>query len=182
MAEKDERTVLRRYFDARMRVENPPMDSENPHFGNRFASLTATLKAINDAAKPEGIIYCIGIDGTNLKSYVTDGAERVELSTFPLMQMGNPQQVGSQLTYSKRQLAQLDWGIVGEVDDDAEGASKAKPKGEFDARCTTCGCTYHFKGQGQFTQWLASSKGQHPQGGNQGAGNCPNPNWQVVNG
>ena len=80
------------------------------------------------------------------------------------------------------QLAQLDWGIVGEVDDDAEGASKAKPKGECDARCTSCGCTYHFTSPQQFSAWLSSTKGAHPQGGAKGATSCPNPNWQVVNG
>lgn len=178
----EERTVGERYADAWSKVQNPPMDSENPHFGNSFASLKSTLGAVREACEKAGIAYVIVMNGQQLESFVTDGKDRYELSTFPLLPMGNPQQVGSQLTYAKRQIAQLDWGIVGEPDDDAEAASKAKPKGEFDARCTSCGCTYHFTSPQQFSAWLSSTKGAHPQGGAKGATSCPNPNWQVVNG
>ena len=48
---------------------------------------------------------------------------RIEMSSFPVDVPPNPQSFASNLTYIKRQQAQLDWGITGEDDDDAEAAS-----------------------------------------------------------
>ena len=53
-----------------------------------------------------------------------DSGDKITLSTFPLVFPADPQKRGSELTYAKRQLAQADWGLVGDPDDDAEAASK----------------------------------------------------------
>ena len=114
--------------------ENPELDSENPHFHNRYASLKATLRAVRDACEPQGLAYVQrlrcqmtdeGVDCTRreLHSYVTDGAETMELSDFPVECPPNPHSFGSNLTYAKRQQAQADWGITGEPDDDGEAAA-----------------------------------------------------------
>lgn len=106
--------------------DNPELDSVNPHFKNRFASLAATLRPIRRACAAHGLAYiqrvvpCEG--GREIASAVVGHGESMELSRFPVGFGGNPQQTGSALTYAKRQLAQLDWGIVGEEDDDAEAA------------------------------------------------------------
>ena len=52
------------------------------------------------------------------------------LSVFPVSLPPNPQQAGSALTYAKRQLACIDWGISGGDDDDANGAAKQAPAGD----------------------------------------------------
>lgn len=114
--------------------ENPEIDSENPHFRNKYASLKATLKSVRDACKPQGIAYMqrltyaatsdeIDVSRRELVSYVTDGQEQIELSRFPVDCPPNPQSFGSNLTYAKRQQAQADWGITGEPDDDGEAAA-----------------------------------------------------------
>ena len=114
--------------------ENPELDSENPHFHNKYASLKATLKAVREACKPNGIAYMqrltyvmtddgIDVNRRELASYVTDGNEQIELSRFPVECPPNPQSFGSNLTYAKRQQAQADWGITGEPDDDGEAAA-----------------------------------------------------------
>lgn len=46
------------------------------------------------------------------------------LSNMPMEHQQNPQAFGSALTYTKRQVAQADWGITGDPDDDAEQASQ----------------------------------------------------------
>lgn len=114
--------------------ENPELDSENPHFRNKYASLKATLKSVREACRPQGIAYMqkltyaatgeeIDPNNRELVSYVTDGAEMLELSRFPVACPPNPQSFGSNLTYAKRQQAQADWGITGEPDDDGEAAA-----------------------------------------------------------
>lgn len=116
------------------RVENPPLDSVNPHFKSKFASLGAVLKAIRKAC--DGIAYIQAFDVADMggesilhiKSWVQDGEGRLELSRLRMPITDNPQQQGSIITYYRRYVAVTDWGIVGEEDDDAESAMKPKPK------------------------------------------------------
>lgn len=128
MAEKP--SINAKFVRAYAEMANPPLDSVNPHFRNRFASLKATLKVIRDACKPQGIAYIQTIhygEPTNIiTSFVLDedSGDKIALSTFPLVFPADPQKRGSELTYAKRQLAQADWGLVGDPDDDAEAASK----------------------------------------------------------
>lgn len=139
--------VKAKFVAAWIACENPELDSENPHFRNRYASLKATLKAVRDACGPQGIAYMQrltyaatneGVDfgRRELASYVTDGADSMELSRFPVECPPNPQSFGANITYAKRQQAQADWGITGEPDDDGEAAaqhaeqsSRQAPKG-----------------------------------------------------
>lgn len=119
-----------RYAQAWAEMRNPPLDSVNPHFHNKFASLAATLEAVRKACALHGIAYrqTVQRDGDvlTLVTSVIDGMSgSVQvLSAFPLQYSTNPQQFGSALTYAKRQAAQVDWCIVGDEDDDAEAASK----------------------------------------------------------
>lgn len=128
MAEKP--SINAKFVRAYAAMANPPLDSVNPHFRNKFASLKATLKVIRDACKPQGIAYIQTIhygEPTNtITSFVLDedSDDKIALSTFPLVFPADPQKRGSELTYAKRQLAQADWGLVGDPDDDAEAASK----------------------------------------------------------
>lgn len=128
MAEKP--SINAKFVRAYAAMANPPLDSVNPHFRNKFASLKATLKVIRDACKPQGIAYIQTIhygEPTNtITSFVLDedSGDKIALSTFPLVFPADPQKRGSELTYAKRQLAQADWGLVGDPDDDAEAASK----------------------------------------------------------
>lgn len=131
----EQKGIKARFVAAWNACENPELDSENPHFRNRYASLKSTLKAVREACGPQGIAYvqqlrCMeteeGIDFSRreLRSYVTDGEDVMELSTFPVECPPNPQSFGSNLTYAKRQQAQADWGITGEPDDDGEAAAQ----------------------------------------------------------
>lgn len=117
------------------RVENPPLDSVNPHFKSKFASLGAVLKAIRKAC--DGIAYIQAFDVADMggesilhiKSWVQDGEGRLELSRLRMPITDNPQQQGSIITYYRRYVAVTDWGIVGEEDDDAESAT---PKNDYE--------------------------------------------------
>lgn len=129
-------TIYSRFVNARAAVKNPPLDSTNPHFRNRYASLSATLSEVNAACVRNGLAYVQTLrqdgDGYNLTSFVVDGeGNRIDLSQFPVSHVPNPQNFGSEMTYKKRQQAQADWGIVGDEDDDGEAAAsphRPKPK------------------------------------------------------
>ena len=131
-------TIYAEFVKAYTEVENPPLDSVNPHYGNKYSSLGATLAVIEKACEAQGLIYrqeagmltsfednrCVQV----LNTYITNAkGERMNMSTLYLPMVDNPQQAGGDLTYRKRQVAQLDWGIVGEEDDDGETAIVETP-------------------------------------------------------
>lgn len=128
-----DKSIHARLFDARVKVKNPDLDSTNPHFKNRYASLGSTLKEVRAACDDAGISYVQYLaregDGWAMASKVIDaeGGE-VALSLFPVDAPPNPQAFGSNLTYIKRQQAQADWGIVGEEDDDGEAGAQTTSK------------------------------------------------------
>lgn len=126
-----------RYMAAWGAAKNPPLDAANPHFRNRYASLPSVLKAVREACEPFGIAYEQHLSGGRLVTMVTDGDEVLQLSDMALNDQAKSQEVGSDLTYRKRQLACLDFGIVGEDDDDAEGGSQYAPVPQPDALADT---------------------------------------------
>lgn len=145
--------IAEAFLNAWQACENPPLDGVNPHFGNKYATLKATLGEIRSACKAHGIAYRqrLVIDqdgGTSIVSDVmNEKGEVMEMSVFPVPKNTNPQAFGSAMTYVKRQQAQADWGIVGEEDDDANsaGKSEAAPSGPCNGRCRACGSVWSFE-------------------------------------
>ena len=129
-----DQTLQQRFVAAWGEIENPELDGTNPHFKNKYATLKATLRVIREACKAHGIAYMQRLErqeeGYTLKSSVTDGADSMGLSEFPLDTPPNPQSFGSNLTYTKRQQAQADWCITGEEDDDGNAAAEAAKAGQ----------------------------------------------------
>lgn len=122
-----EKTLMEGYAKALNAVRNPRMDGENPHFRSKYATLPEVQRRIREACCEVGIAYAQSMslsDGaTVLESRVVGGEGELALSVFPVSLPPNPQQAGSALTYAKRQLACIDWGISGDDDDDANGAA-----------------------------------------------------------
>lgn len=124
------KTATQLFVQAWIDCKNPELDSTNPHFKNKYASLKATLEQVRSACVTHGIAYLqqmhkVDENRAELRSCViTKDGERLELSTFPVECPPNPQSFGSNLTYAKRQQAQADWGIVGEEDDDGNAAAE----------------------------------------------------------
>lgn len=125
MAENATLTIEEKFLNAWANIENPELDGFNPHFKNRYATLKATYKVIREACVPFGLMYQQKLqemaDGSyRLISCIRDANGSVELSTFPIENVPNSQAFGSEMTYKKRQMAQCDWGIVGEEDEEDE--------------------------------------------------------------
>ena len=131
----ENKTIDARFVEAWASIDNPELDSVNPHFKNKYASLKATQKVIREACKPQGLMYQQRLvecndGGFRLYSYVKDSeGGAIELSVFPVENVPNAQAFGSEMTYKKRQQAQADWGIVGEEDEDGEAATAHQQNG-----------------------------------------------------
>lgn len=132
--------IRSRYFRALSKVDNPTYDSKNPHYGNEFASLGATLEAIRTACEPEGIAYwhhIVWFESGNvaLQSGLTsEDGEELKMSLTPMTNNPDSQKFGAELTYKRRQTAQADFGITGETDDDGESAiAKPRKRRDFSA-------------------------------------------------
>lgn len=121
-------SIIERYAAAWCDVKQPDLDGVNPHFKSRYATLAAVQGCIREACAKHGVAYTQRVvldDGaTVLVSEVVGADSKMRLSYYPVQFVPNPQSNGSMLTYAKRQLASIDWGICGDEDDDGGGAAQ----------------------------------------------------------
>lgn len=118
-------SIEARFAAAWADCENPPLDSANPHFRTRFASLKATLGVIRAACAKHGLAYRQAIQAPTgdtppilISSLIDADGNTMPLGALIVDRPANPQAFGANLTYAKRQLAQVDWGITGDPDED----------------------------------------------------------------
>ena len=117
-------------------VKQPDLDGENPHFHSKYATLANMQGRIRDACAANGIAYTQALvinesRQSEIVSAVVGGSERMEMSRYPISLASSPQSNGSLMTYVKRQLCGIDWGICGDEDDDGNTAS-GNVKAPFD--------------------------------------------------
>lgn len=102
------------------------LDSENPHFKSKFASLPKITKIIlpklaeNDLTFTAGGSYVEGQYGL-LAHLVHESGER-ESGFFPIIAT-DPQKIGAATTYARRYMLAALTGIVADADDDGNAAS-----------------------------------------------------------
>lgn len=128
-----ETNLLGRLATAAGQMQNPPLDSVNPHFKNKFSSLRAVSDAVRPALAANGLAYhqtIVTDDGGAawVVTFVYGADGSIELARVPVTVQSNPQQMGSALTYAKRYCLQAAFGLVGEEDDDGEAASAQKSR------------------------------------------------------
>jgi len=113
---------------AQMEMAHAELDSENPHFGSKYASLKSVIDAVKKHLNENGIAFL-------QSSNAIDGA--VEVTTTLLHESGetlsggpvrvpmdkqNAHGYGSALTYAKRYSLAMVCGISADVDNDANYA------------------------------------------------------------
>ena len=118
-------SIEARFAAAWADCENPPLDSANPHFRTRVASLKATLGVIRAACAKHGLAYRQAIQAPTgdtppilISSLVDADGNTMPLGALIIDRPANPQAFGANLTYAKRQLAQVDWVITGDPYED----------------------------------------------------------------
>lgn len=146
-------SIEARFAAAWADCENPPLDTSTPHFRTSFASLKATLGVIRAACAKHGLAYRQTIQAPTgdtppilISSLVDADGNTMPLGALIVDRPANPQTFGANLTYAKRQLAQVDWGITGDPDEDGHhstatdtatsGPTEAPVTPELIAACT----------------------------------------------
>lgn len=113
---------------AQPNIKNPPLDSFNPHFKAKFASLAAVKEAVIPPLNAEGIVVLQRVEsvegGVSCQTVFIHAASG-EYYDFPVLTVpakGDAQGVGSGAAYARRYSLQAAGGVVGEEDDDGAGA------------------------------------------------------------
>lgn len=124
--------LLEAIADAAGAMENPKLDSVNPHFKSRFASLKACESVVRPKMAEHGLMFRQTCEndaiGHWLVTYAYGKGGEVEMSRVPLVVVNDPQKQGSALTYAKRYGLCAAFGLVGEEDDDGNAASERPQK------------------------------------------------------
>jgi hypothetical protein len=113
---------------AQAEMKNPTFDSTNPHFRNKFASLSAVREAVTPILAKHGISITQfpktgeGVAGCVNRLMHASGEWIEEECLLPL-DKNNAQGAGSCITYARRYSLQGIAGVVAEEDDDANAAS-----------------------------------------------------------
>ena len=114
---------------AQSEMANPEMDSTNPHFRNKYASLTAFLRAVLPPLNRHGIRFAqdlltteTGVSCTTILTFITGEEVRYGPFNVPAARM-DAQGIGSAASYAKRYTIGSVFGLVGEVDDDGNEAT-----------------------------------------------------------
>lgn len=116
---------------AQAEMQNPPLDSVNPHFKSRYASLAAVrdavipvlakhgLSIIQNITYADGLVSCASM-------LLHESGQRLSLPPFSVPASRNdPQGVCAASTYARRFNLQSVACVVGDDDDDGNAATKA---------------------------------------------------------
>lgn len=120
-------SLAARVAAAQGRMPNPKLDSTNPRFGSRYASLGAVEAAVRPSLVEAGLGYrqTLTADGW-LVLMAYDELDEMELARFPVEMGGSAQARGSELTYGRRYNLLAAFGLVGDEDDDGNAASEPR--------------------------------------------------------
>jgi ERF superfamily len=113
-------------------LKNAAFDSKNPHFGNRYASLSSVRDAVIPSLSKQGIALvqatdCVDGMWTVVTRLIHSSGQWIE-SVYPF-NLDKPQAMGSALSYARRYSLSAITGIASEEDDDGnEGQKGESPK------------------------------------------------------
>lgn len=125
---------------AQLEIENPPLDSVNPHFKSKFAGLPGVRNAIVPILAKHGIAVCQNLTNTERGIACTTVLTHTsgQQMTFGPLEIPatkpDAQGLGSAATYARRYALLAIACVAGELDDDAEAA--VRPNGNGKARET----------------------------------------------
>ena len=114
-------------------LSDPPMDSKNPHFRNRYASLKSCLDTVRPVLARHGLVLSQFVVSSEngadrlVTRLLHQSGQFVEDEGISLVGADNMQKLGSAMSYGRRYGLLSVLGLVGDPDDDAEIASVPAP-------------------------------------------------------
>ena len=112
---------------AQAELKNPNLDSTNPHFNSKFASLKGTRAAVQPVFAKHGISIiqmpagtgpAVGLNTTLLH----ESGEYISETMAINWSTDNPQKIASLITYLRRYALQGFANVVGDIDDDGNAS------------------------------------------------------------
>lgn len=118
---------------AQSEMSHAVLDSVNPHFRSKFATLKSVIDAVKPALNGNGIAFiqeAVQVEGGSAIETVFVGhGSSYRTGPVPIVvDKDNAQGFGSGLTYSKRYSLSMACGVSSEEDDDGNAAAGAPPK------------------------------------------------------
>jgi hypothetical protein len=113
-------------------VKAAALDGENPHYGSRYATLSALWAVVRAAFPKHGLSIVQGAaeNGSISTTILHTSGQWITLAGLPMKAVkDDPQGVGSLLTYARRYGLAAAAGLVADDDDDANAAT-GKPAPE----------------------------------------------------
>lgn len=113
---------------AHLELKNPPLDSMNPHFKSKFASLAGVRDAVVPVLAKHGLFVAQNLTNTERGVACTTIITHTsgQQMTFGPLEMPamkpDAQGLGSAATYARRYALMAAFCVVGDVDDDANAA------------------------------------------------------------
>lgn len=106
------------------------LDSTNPHFKSKFASLANITKKVLPELSKHGFSYSVGSFVDNgllvVDAHLIHESGESRSFQFPITET-QPQKIGSAITYAKRYAIQALTGVVADEDDDGNAATQQPP-------------------------------------------------------
>jgi hypothetical protein len=112
-------------------VGNVHADRVNPAFKSKYASLAEVLETVKGVAAKHRLAIVQALDSEDGKVIVNTSIRHADGTVFPAGRLSvkaegmTPQQIGSAITYLRRQSLMTAVGIATDLDDD--GAASSKP-------------------------------------------------------
>jgi len=144
--------LTEKLLEFQKRVQAVKKDGVNPHFKNKYATLTQIISEVKPILSELGIVLMQPIKDGNVGTMLMSGDEIIE-SSLPLPITLNPQQMGSAITYYRRYtLASL---LALEIEDDDGNEASKKPEVKIEPEVKK---PFLNKGTENFNKCLAALK------------------------
>lgn len=122
-----EKNLVSAFVKAQSEMKHAALDSFNPHYKSRFASLQSVIDAAKPALNANGIAFIQKSvpteNGIGVETVLYGYGEEISTGIVEMpAQKASPQNVGSALTYAKRYSLAMAVGIAADEDDDGEAA------------------------------------------------------------
>jgi hypothetical protein len=132
-----DKNLRERLFHAKADLGKVPKDSVNPYFKSKYFDINSLLEHVEPVLQKHGLLVLQPVSGDSVTTIITDVETGSQItSSAPLTTKGDPQKLGSEITYLRRYTLQSLLALQAE-DDDANAASgrnaqpvAQKPKGD----------------------------------------------------
>ena len=121
--------ITSKLLEFQKKVQAVKKDGVNPHFKNKYATLTQIISEVKPILSELGIVLTQPVSNGNVVTCLTFNDEKIE-SYLPLPVNLTPQQVGSAITYYRRYTLSSLLALEIEDDDGNEASKKTEVKQE----------------------------------------------------